>query len=359
MGNQGTKIKILYLYAELASYPIAIMKELINEYDAEIIVISWDENRQTPYKPPLCEGITYFKKSDFSTSTLIEFSINLNPDMIYISGWMDKMYIKVCRRMKKIGVPIVAGCDTQWRGSFRQYVASLISSWYQHRFINYIWVAGVRQYEYAKKLGFNDKNILFNCYSADIKLFDQAYLKSLDYKRKRYPRTLIFVGRFHEDKGIRLLIDAYKELRAEQGMQWQLVLIGNGGLYKELTEISVEGIQIKDFMQPELLVQIVGTAGVFILPSLFEQWGVVIHEFAAGGLPLITSDCCGASTEFLIPGYNGFLFENGNKEALKTAILRLTSLSEEELLKYGSRSNMLSKKISPQTSAAFLVSILK
>lgn len=352
-------MKILYLYAELGGFQIAVMKELVNEYRAEIIVVSWDKNRQTPYNPPIYEGISYFKRSDFSTSTLTEFSINLKPDMVYISGWMDKMYIKVCRRMKKMRIPIVAGCDTQWRGSFRQYVASLISSWYQHCFINYIWVTGVKQYEYAKRLGFKDKYIIFNGCSADVKLFEGVYVKNLDQKSKQYPTTLLYVGRFHEEKGVKLLVEAYRELKMAEEIKWDLMLIGNGKLLRELTELKIEGICIKNFMQPELLAEIVATSGAFILPSFFEQWGVVIHEFAAGGLPLITSDCCGASTEFLIPGYNGFLFENGNKEALKAAILRLTSLSEEELLEYGSRSNMLSKKISPSISAASLISILK
>ena len=53
----------------------------------------------------------------------------------------------------------------------------------------------------------------------------------------------------------------------------------------------------EDFIQPENLEK-VKNAGCFVLPSLKDNWGVVVHEFAAAGLPLIISDGVGAKLLF-------------------------------------------------------------
>ena len=43
----------------------------------------------------------------------------------------------------------------------------------------------------------------------------------------------------------------------------------------------------------------------FILPSKYEPWGVVVHEAACSGLPLILSDSVGSRNELLINNHNG------------------------------------------------------
>ena len=98
--------------------------------------------------------------------------------------------------------------------------------------------------------------------------------------------------------------------------------------------------------------------GVFILPSHFEPWGVVTHEFAAAGFPLILSDKIGAGTKFLDNGYNGFLFSSNNVQELKQAMLNVINLSSDELLKMGIRSMEKAEEITPTKWANTLMEIL-
>ena len=65
-------------------------------------------------------------------------------------------------------------------------------------------------------------------------------------------------------------------------------------------------------MQPEDLVRVIKNVGFFVLPSNFEPWGVVVHEFCAAGLPMLLSETVGSSSSFLINGHNGFLFKPNN-----------------------------------------------
>jgi glycosyltransferase involved in cell wall biosynthesis len=88
-----------------------------------------------------------------------------------------------------------------------------------------------------------------------------------------------------------------------------------------------------------------------VLPSTFEPWGVVVHEFAAAGYPLVLSDAVGASEAFLQHGKNGYGFQANNMEALREALANILSLSAHQLQDMGSTSRLLAQRITPQTWA--------
>ena len=94
------------------------------------------------------------------------------------------------------------------------------------------------------------------------------------------------------------------------------------------------------------------------MPSRREPWGVVIHEFAAAGLPLICSDACGAAQTFLIHGLNGFRFESGNVDSLANQMLKIVGSADEVLYKMSEQSHELAQRITPTTSATNLISII-
>ena len=96
----------------------------------------------------------------------------------------------------------------------------------------------------------------------------------------------------------------------------------------------------------------------FILPSLFEPWGVVVHEFATLGMPMILSEAVGARTSFLINNHNGYVFKTGSVDDLVIALERIANLELNEIKRFGENSYKLSLRISPESSAMNLMSIL-
>ena len=94
------------------------------------------------------------------------------------------------------------------------------------------------------------------------------------------------------------------------------------------------------------------------MPSKFEPWGVVVHEFAAAGLPLLLTYSVGAASTFLIPGYNGYILKNNNIKDLTSILIKVINTNDIQLLQMMNNSNELSKRISPITSFHNLISIL-
>lgn len=351
-------MKILYLYSELMGYQIPVFKEYINRFNAEVHVVHWDHKKMTPYEPEAYEGIHYYHRSAFGKKELKSFVLELNPDITYVSGWMDKGYLYAIRKLRKLEKPVVTGFDDIWFSTLKQRLASLIFPFFKKTFYSHAWVAGPYQFEYAKRLGFAANEIIFNCLTADISLFNEVYEDTLEVKQEKYPHKFLYVGRFEKIKGTDLLAKAWKNLK-EKGVtkDWDLTLIGNGTLEEELRKYE-DIISIKGFLSPEKLAEEIKAYGCFVLPSRAEAWSLVIHEFAAGGYPILCSNICGAAPVFVIENYNGFTFNVNDIPDLESKMLKIINSSDKELIEISQRSHQMGQKINPTVAASSFMSVL-
>jgi len=346
-------MNILYLYSELMPYNIPVLKIFTEKYSAKVNVISWDNRKLTPYITPDINGVDFFLRSSFNFKRLYTHIKEFNPDIIYVSGWMDKMYLVTLIPFKFKGKLIITGCDTQWTGSLIQVLKSLVIRVTKNLFFTHIWIPGPLQYEFAKKIGFKNKNILYNCYSADTNLF-----KSCSSNEKYYRSTkkrFIYVGRLEKIKGLDLLIEAWKNLY-QIHKEWDLVIIGSGK-YENIL-LNESHIILKPFTSQSELLHEIQVSHCFILPSIYEPWGLVIHEFTSAGMPIICSDACGANSMFLINNYNGFVFKSNSTVDLTNKILNFINLSNTEMEELSSNSSHLANRITPEISAASFISVL-
>ncbi|HAS8565183.1 TPA: glycosyltransferase [Vibrio vulnificus] len=343
------KTKVLFLYSEIGPYNIPVFEELAVTFNCDIHVVRWDKNCLKPYSPMQIDGVTYYKRSEFDEKKLKDLIEFIKPEIIYVSGWMDNLYLKVVEPIKPKGIPIVTGFDDIWIGSLRQVIGQYYFRLRLNKYFSHAWVAGEAQYEFARRLGFSRENIVFDLLSADIKNF-------LSARYNENANFFLYVGNFRKVKGTDLLAQSFKYYRDELDGKFDLLCIGNGELISALSDnphITVQG-----YTEQRELIKVIGQASAFILPSRHDQWGVVAHEFATAGLPLIMSTGVGARSKFLINGYNGFVFENGSALDLAHKMKAFESISAEEKSNMSKRSKELGMRISPQSSAASFVSLL-
>jgi glycosyltransferase involved in cell wall biosynthesis len=342
-------------------YNLPIFEQLAADYGATVHVVRWTNNKLTPFVPVVSERVHYYDRSSFTPTALLDFAHDLKPSLVYISGWQDKGYLPVARLLKSQGIPVVTGLDSQWFGTPRQKIgALLIRYWFKKRYFSHAWVPGPLQHEYAARIGFLKTEIIGNLLSGNATLFSQAATTLSVEKRKHYPKQFLYVGRFAEAKGIDLLIRAYSLYQARYNGAWTLKCIGNGPMHTQLLQAQKNGpsISIEPFADQSTLVARAVGAGAFILPSRYEPWGVVVHEFACAGLPLILSDKVGSKSQFLIEGYNGYSCGDDSVEQLALAMHRLSLLSDEKLLQMGQRSAQLASVLTPNIATASLMSLI-
>lgn len=121
--------------------------------------------------------------------------------------------------------------------------------------------------------------------------------------------------RFVQKKNLFRLIEAYARYRSVAGKErWQLTVLGDGPLRPEI-EAKIAELNLADdvllpgYKQYDELPAWYGAASCFILPSTTEQWGLVVNEAMAAGLPVLVSDRCGCAPDLVSEGVNGFTFD--------------------------------------------------
>jgi glycosyltransferase involved in cell wall biosynthesis len=67
-----------------------------------------------------------------------------------------------------------------------------------------------------------------------------------------------------------------------------------------------------------------GIANAFIHASTTEQWGLVVNEAMASGLPVLVSNRCGCATDLVQEGVNGFTFDPCDVEQLAQLMFRIS-----------------------------------
>jgi glycosyltransferase involved in cell wall biosynthesis len=345
--------KILFLYTELAGYFLSCVAELLKEPGVEVHIVRWPVNNEAPFDFEFSDKLKIYERKSYSREQLITLASTISPDIIYCSGWVDKDYLAVCRQYRN-SIPVMVGLDNHWKGTLKQRIACMAAKVSIHRCFNYCWVPGAPQFIYAQKLGFKKENILQGFYSADVLAFQQMYEASRQEKEKRFPKRFIYVGRYYAFKGVQDLWEAFIEMNNEGGSEWELWCLGKG----DIEPVSHPKIKHFGFVQPSQMSEFIGKTGVFVLPSHFEPWGVVVHEFAAAGFPLICSDEVGAATAFIADGYNGYIYEAGNKSDLKKKLKEITSMSDHTLLEMGTRSIEKAEQVTPAKWVRTLLSVL-
>jgi glycosyltransferase involved in cell wall biosynthesis len=348
--------RVLFFCTELAGYLVNAARRFAQLYGVEVHFVQWPVNADAPFTFDLGDWGVIHDRKNFDHLSLIALADRLSPDFVYVAGWVDRGYCRAAKALRRRGIPTVCGMDTQWKGTLRQRVRLAAGAWYVRRCFTHAWAAGAPQVELARRLGFSDRNILLGLYTADVPAFARVYTHTRTGKASSYPHVVMYVGRFSPEKGVQDLYAAFRQLRS-QGLtrDWTLRLVGAGKLGAGFT--SGDGVSVEGFTSnvPELAVG----AGALVLPSRSEAWGVVLHEFAAAGLPLISSDACGARTAYVETLKNGNVFKAGDVPSLMHTLQWLFARSDAELLVMGDRSHELGMALSPDTWAHTAASLMK
>lgn len=141
---------------------------------------------------------------------------------------------------------------------------------------------------------------------------------------------ILAVSRLFERKGMQFLIDAFRRLNCD----WELVIAGDGPYLKSLRSLSEElGAKVKftGFVTGESLRDLYASAKIFVLPSVQENFPVVLLEAMGAGNAVITTR--GSGCEEVI-GSAGLLVERANPGELADAMQRLIR-DEQQRIHYG------------------------
>ncbi|HEX4265923.1 MAG TPA: glycosyltransferase family 4 protein [Verrucomicrobiae bacterium] len=264
-------------------------------------------------------------------------------------------------------------------------------------------VGGNPQKRYAASFGFSREKIFIGYDAVDNDYFskraDEIRARASEIRAQfDLPENyFLSLGRFVAKKNLVTLIRAYRLfLNANPGTRTHLVIVGSGEedaalrkLCRELrlpvhdktnsgrpnTEPKIcasensPGVHFYGFRQIEDNPVFYSLADAFVLPSLWEEWGLVVNEAMASGLPVVVSETAGCAENLLLPGrlaaplhwsenvriclaqlagrirQNGFVFNPRSAQSLANA-LELLESSPELRRRMGQSSRVIIEKFS-------------
>jgi 1,2-diacylglycerol 3-alpha-glucosyltransferase len=300
------------------------------------------------------------------------------PDVVAVNGWNNFGSLIAARCCLRRGLPMIVLSEsarhdeprTWWKEFIKRRIVDLYSA---------ALVGGHRHVEYLVELGMPRERIFTGYDVVDNEYFRERTDEVRGRKsevRKKYglPENYFLASaRFIPKKNLPRLMRAYREYRqrssafaeatadrevrdqrsevGEGSAPWDLVILGDGplreALNSQLSTLNLHGhVHLPGFKRYDELPVYYAFAKAFVHASTTEQWGLVVNEAIASGLPVIVSERCGCVPELVQD--NGFTFDPNDEHELASRLLQMASLSDGERMRLAAPSYRISASFAPE-----------
>lgn len=164
--------------------------------------------------------------------------------------------------------------------------------------------------------------------------------------------TYIYVGRIIESKGINYLLNSWRIHVSKYPLD-KLLIVGDGPLLEEYCRVYPDssiiftgGIDYSDIYKYYAI------SDVFIIPTLEDNWSLVVPEAMACGLPIACSIYNGCHPELIIEDVNGKTFDPINQDSI---LETLNYFHQHDIKMMGSNSKNIEKQYSPEKTAENII----
>lgn len=376
-------MKILYANPIFLDYRIPYYKKLIELFDNDFYIMYSPLRYRIRYgallkKIPLQLGqnaIEYKdeKLYDVATHSFKKYTVgrkhipyprnlyktikNINPDIIISEGffqWTPWIILFKFSLKYKLFIGYERTCHTERNANWLQIWDRKISN----LFIDGYLVNGKETIKYLESLNISPKKIHIGGMCADseglrlsINRFPTKERLMFHQRFKRNENGLIFLftGLMIKRKGVDHLLIAWQE-HIKKYPYDSLVLVGNGDLLEPLKRQYADNASVyfEGYIEYDNIYKYYAIADVYILPTIEDNWSLVIPEAMSCGLPVATSIYNGCHSELIKDGINGFTFDTFKHE---TIISTLDKFHHVDLKRFGQASIELEKPFNTENCA--------
>jgi glycosyltransferase involved in cell wall biosynthesis len=334
----------------VAPYTKPLFEELARREECELLVVSettmerdrrWEPERDLPFDHVLLDSWTLdlawlAAGSGFRTRFDTYLYVPKRPlrplesfraDVVVAGGggiWSSPANIAALAARRRRGWAVVP-----WWGSFTRphptWPRRVANPWVGHfmRTADACLAYGSRHVRDLAAMGVDPDRIVL----APITALVPARPPERDWPRSGSDTRFLFVGRLIERKGLDVLLQAFERLSG--GELW---IGGDGplGVAAAAAAAADPRIRVLGHVDAKDLPALYADVDALIVPSLYEPWGLVVHEGLGNGLPVIASDQVAAADDLVDSGVNGYVVPTGSAEALASAMLELASWTRDQ-----------------------------
>jgi len=280
------------------------------------------------------------------------------PDIVFTSGWSAGADLAALHWAGRKLVPVIVMSDSNVDDAPRRAPVE----WVKRRMLAHVagaFSAGGRSFDYAARLGIPPQMI-----RTGYDVVDNAHFAA---RPDGACKGFLASARFIAKKNLPFLLRAHAAYRAlhraeaPQEEPWDLTLLGDGPLRPEIEARAREngGVILRGFVQYPNLPTVFAGAGAFLHASTTDQWGLVVNEAMAAGLPVLVSYRCGCVPDLVKEGVNGHALDPTDQDAWAARMLALARMPPESRAAMGAASQRIIARFSPETHAEAAVDLAR
>jgi glycosyltransferase involved in cell wall biosynthesis len=274
-------------------------------------------------------------------------------DALWIHGWGHPGLLRGAEIGRRLGLPVLLRGEANDRGRASGGPLHSVSGALRRtlharrvRRAAACLAIGTANRDYYRSLGVPPERIFDVPYAVDNAFFAEHARRASEHRAALRAEigitselpVILFTGKLTRRKRPLDLARAFVDLPYPA----ELVFAGEGPERRELERLARgrDDVHLLGFQNQTRLPALYELADVFVLPSAYEPWGLVVNEAMACGLPVIASDDVGCAPDLVRQGDNGFRFATGDVDALRTHLATLARAAELRAA-YGQRSREL------------------
>jgi glycosyltransferase involved in cell wall biosynthesis len=205
-------------------------------------------------------------------------------------------------------------------------------------FIDVYLAIGSQNKKYYLDHNIENKKIVIVPYTVDNNFFN----KKNKFKNNK-KLTYIFAAKLIKKKGANILLEAINILNHNKKFNYnsEFLIIGDGYMKYSLHDYAkinnLKNVKFIPFQNQKKLSEFYQKSDVFIIPSLFEPWGLTVNEAMAAENAIISSSAVASAYDLVSNNVNGYRFKNGDSKDLANKILKIFK-NRKKIKKYQSNS---------------------
>jgi len=354
-----TKIRLAYLVTHPIQYQAPLLRCLAREPGLDLTVffcsdfstgkfldiefgkvINWDvpllEGYRHEFLPALGgrERVSFFRPFNYGLARRLREG---RFEVLWIHGYNRWFHWLAMRSAKSLGLKVLIRDEGTLISARRNFSKRLLKRVFfagLKRLADGFLAIGSLNREYYRHYGITDDKIFSMPYAVDNAFF-QAGAEKAAAGREQLRRELaleagrpviLFVSKIEPRKRPADLLAAYIKLTktGEVAGPPYLLFVGEGEQRRPLEEVvqekRLDAVRFLGFKNQTELPAYYDLCDVFVLPSVFEPWGLVVNEAMNAGRAVIVSDQVGCGPDLVRDGENGCIFPAGEVAALEAVL---------------------------------------
>jgi glycosyltransferase involved in cell wall biosynthesis len=284
---------------------------------------------------------------------------NFNPDVVVSSELgmrtlQAAVFTSLSRRRRLVVWAAMSETTEQGRGRVRPWVRrALLHS------ADAIIVNGESGYRYVRRFGIEAERLFRVPQTTDIAPFLMQRSGRTDLSRHR----LLYSGRLVELKGLLPFMSHIAGWAARHPQRKvDFCIAGDGPLRSSIAQFPCPSNMSLSFLgnvSYDRLPEVYASAGLLAFPSLSDEWGLVVVEAMASGLPVLGSLYSQAVEDLVSDGLNGWKFRPDYPAEADAAVGQALDASVERLNSMGAKARFAAQNLTPSAMADQMMSAIE